>query len=630
MNNNIQCPFCDNNIIVNKMQGKTKVTCPVCNSSFEYKLFSKDSEKDSQTGISAYYKKYKQPLSIVIILALLGISLFFYNSYESNNKNEQNIKEIHKFITKVHPERRFSEIEVRKSIADSLGIPHYMSDTDKTIDEVTASVGQEIEVLLSKKYPDKSIGDFKSTAKNELGFVMDHPDLNIEDLDSLVEHEIEKGMKVLNSQTVNFDEESELKRIATELKVKFPIEAPQKNISECEKLINDKIEQEVSETIGKSRNDKIKELMQKYKPYKDGDYITVKSSSLGAVAGKYCGKDGVFLKIGETKIPISDIRGYSDEPRFDENQCDKIRNEEMLLINKKYNEAKIAMIAKLKTNKNKSVFEENGYIYCNDKWVSVKNMAHEMLENKRKLIAEGAKEQRTTRNLISKDCKNRIYRQHGYALSDDNLTPVNILIGKKASELLEKYKENNSIKKERLKKDLVNDLYSKNGYVKYNEQLVPGKKILDKLVAEKNYPLLLDNEYKIALENIPVDKTLTLPNTDKTSANDLFMRGQKQYELLNYEKALPLIYAAALKGHAKATQLLAGCYKNGNFVRQDPEMAFKLSIKAAVLDNSLASDRIVEAYKNGQGVQKSTDFAADWLAFIENSSAGHVKPTSTP
>ena len=150
MNNSIQCPLCDNNVAVGKVKGKAKVTCPVCNASFECKLFSDDSVKAPPSSNPMNPKTYK-PLSIVFVLLFVCACFFFYKKYNGAMRNEQTVKDIHNLMTKVHLERSFKEIEVRRSIADSLNIPYYIADTDKTPDEVTALVNKEIEALLEQE-----------------------------------------------------------------------------------------------------------------------------------------------------------------------------------------------------------------------------------------------------------------------------------------------------------------------------------------------------------------------------------------------------------------------------------------------------------------------------------------------
>jgi TPR repeat protein len=105
--------------------------------------------------------------------------------------------------------------------------------------------------------------------------------------------------------------------------------------------------------------------------------------------------------------------------------------------------------------------------------------------------------------------------------------------------------------------------------------------------------------------------------TEKTTANDAFLLGQKYYEgeglRQDYSLALKWYTTAAKQGHPKAQTQLGRMYGLGEGVKKDYKNAIKWTRKAAEQGHSEAQKNMGLCYKKGWGVKKDDAVAFSWF-----------------
>ena len=97
------------------------------------------------------------------------------------------------------------------------------------------------------------------------------------------------------------------------------------------------------------------------------------------------------------------------------------------------------------------------------------------------------------------------------------------------------------------------------------------------------------------------------------SADKLYDEGKKLYDAEQYDKAVPMLQAAAEKGHKKAQYRLGRCYDKGNGVKEDNKKAYEWYMKAAKQDYAKGMYQVGRCYLKGKGVAANEDEARKWL-----------------
>lgn len=96
------------------------------------------------------------------------------------------------------------------------------------------------------------------------------------------------------------------------------------------------------------------------------------------------------------------------------------------------------------------------------------------------------------------------------------------------------------------------------------------------------------------------------------SVEELYEKGVKYYNEMNYDLAVEYYSKAAELGHAVAQNALGDCFYLGDGVEKDYEQAVRWYIKAAELGSAIVQLNLGDCYANGQGVIQDYEKAAEW------------------
>jgi len=97
------------------------------------------------------------------------------------------------------------------------------------------------------------------------------------------------------------------------------------------------------------------------------------------------------------------------------------------------------------------------------------------------------------------------------------------------------------------------------------------------------------------------------------NADKLYKEGKALYDAEKYTEALPLLRAAAEKGHKKAQYRIGRCYDKGYGVEEDNTLAFQWYAKSAAQDYHKAQYHLGRCYYKGKGTAKDRDKAVVWF-----------------
>ncbi len=95
-------------------------------------------------------------------------------------------------------------------------------------------------------------------------------------------------------------------------------------------------------------------------------------------------------------------------------------------------------------------------------------------------------------------------------------------------------------------------------------------------------------------------------------AGALYTEGRKHYDAGEYDRAVPLLKAAAEQGHADAQFNLGNCYYKGEGVKQDYAEAVSWYRKSAEQGHINAQYNLGLCYENGKGVRQDHAEAVKW------------------
>lgn len=96
------------------------------------------------------------------------------------------------------------------------------------------------------------------------------------------------------------------------------------------------------------------------------------------------------------------------------------------------------------------------------------------------------------------------------------------------------------------------------------------------------------------------------------SVEELYEKGVKYYNEMNYDLAVEYYSKAAELGHAVAQNALGDCFYLGDGVEKDYEQAVRWYIKAAEQGSAIAQLNLGDCYAKGQGVIQDYEKAAEW------------------
>ena len=102
-------------------------------------------------------------------------------------------------------------------------------------------------------------------------------------------------------------------------------------------------------------------------------------------------------------------------------------------------------------------------------------------------------------------------------------------------------------------------------------------------------------------------------STSAQSADKLYDEGKKLYDAEQYDKAVPMLQAAADKGQKKAQYRLGRCYDKGHGVKENNQKAFEWYMKSAKQDYAKAMYQVGRCYLKGKGTQANQEEAKKWL-----------------
>jgi len=322
--------------------------------------------------------------------------------------------------------------------------------------------------------------------------------------DSTSSPTVDEGIKKMNNEIKsviereigridrNFNEQKELERIASELKLEMPVKEPSAPIKTVEAEYKTYLQKKVEEKYsGKNLYTQVSEIGKKHGGYKKGDVVELQDAAGLPVKGVFNGKAGNKIVIGDRQILASDIP-TAQRWKFNEAECEaKVQKmSEQLLDEFKKNKEKYR--TEIEASEKPDFYRKYGYSFAVEGTCCT---SRELVEQTLKKTKENYQQEIKNREKKIRDetpvkfdkaeyMRKNNFREVGgkwYTASDS----VNIYM-KAEKEKFEKIRKGEvDAISSAAKKEAENQIYPANGYVFYEDRWQPARALLDSIVEKK-------------------------------------------------------------------------------------------------------------------------------------------------
>ncbi len=177
------------------------------------------------------------------------------------------------------------------------------------------------------------------------------------------------------SEIPPFDAEIAGRSLADEMKLPYPVQAPEKIKEDLAKEIDDAVSAMLQKNFNpKDLGAKKMEIFKKYSEAKPGDTVVILAKNVkGEFSGKFYGFDGHLVKIGNMKFRVDDIL---EDYRylFDAELADRISREKIAEFESSIQAAKKSAVETLRISLESDIYPKAGYLkpeYA--EWISSKD-----------------------------------------------------------------------------------------------------------------------------------------------------------------------------------------------------------------------------------------------------------------
>jgi serine/threonine-protein kinase len=440
-----------------KRQGKTQVIPGGASAS----------ESVSASGASGgFVKKLVSGLVVVAFIGLLVGGYFLWDNYKYNQLKQ----------------------DISNSVATRLGISKDVKPADLSPEEVARFVSKKQEELIDiqkkslpvfdkEKERSKIIKEFKITDARK-------PEHGLMELTRMFDEKVDReAKKKLEKMSKTFSESEEKSKIAEKLKITLPVKPPALSLKEVNAEFKKYITEQVKEKYSSRQLAKeTMAMMKEYQEYKIGQTVEVNSVSGIKVKGRYKGRAGNKLMVGDHEILINDLSRL-EALRFNPELCrQKIAKASKELKTEFYKKRKVYQKELIDKEKN-SFYQKNGYYLQGDDWLDADATLKIKLKEAKK---EFEKQQLALKNRVYDRVEKELnrpqfYRQHGFRQMDKKWYPwdkaVAVILAKKQAQFNKKQKPAlDKIKREAFTQ-AENELYPAHGYIKHDGKWVEAYKL---------------------------------------------------------------------------------------------------------------------------------------------------------
>ena len=389
-------------------------------------------------------------------------------------------------------EEKTRKAGLRKSVSNRLGISVDMQAPERSLKEIEKLVFEESKHLYNQRIgeiPDFDKSAEKSKICKRLSIPLSmkkNPKYTITQLNNMANRIVkDKTALSLKNNMASFQEEKTKQKLATEMKIKLPVQAPSKKLKAIRSEIIKKANKKVVEKYpSRKLATATMAIVKKYRSYSEGERVTVLDKNGVKVSGLYRGKDGNKVVIGYRKILVSDII-TSEKIKFDKVLS---ANKAAMTIRKLKGEFyKRRKLFVKNYNKKHSAETYRKYGYCKQKakWLPVYSILKQKVDYAR---SEFNKQQKLRNKQIINQAKKNFnrdlfFRKHGYIKIKGRWYSENVAVEMNLKNIRKIYDTNRNKQERKLKQDIrkktEQKVYKANNYIYLNKKWQPAVNVIE-------------------------------------------------------------------------------------------------------------------------------------------------------
>jgi serine/threonine-protein kinase len=384
-----------------------------------------------------------------------------------------------------------------ESAAKELGVPADIKAPSLTPDEINKKINEAAKAGMALKTSEVQAFNEQETRKSICKTLNispdDKPTGSIDEIKKKMQNEIRDAAEnEIRKIDRKFNEDSEIKRIASELKIELPLKDPAESLKEVDAEFKSLLQQKLDDRFPpKAYSSKLMEIQRKYSGYRKGDNVEVTDASGISIKGSYAGKVGNKIIIGERQVLISDLSG-AERWKFNEAESELMIQKMVDQFKDEFKKNKDKYAREIETAEKTAFYGKYGYLVSKDgSCKSVKETANGMLRkakdnfqneiNKKEKSIRDAAEAKFDKNAYMK--KNHLREIDGAWRTEAEV--LDKLLAKEKEIFESRRKTQLDSIRESAYADAEKQVYTSNGYVFSENKWQPARKLIDDIVANK-------------------------------------------------------------------------------------------------------------------------------------------------
>ncbi len=384
-----------------------------------------------------------------------------------------------------------------ESAAAELGVPADVKPPALT----PARISRKIEEAANEAIAKKTSGLLQFNEQEARKAICRTLNINPDDKTSVSVDEVKKKMQSEIKASIeneikkidrSFNEESEIKKIASELKIELPLNDPTASIKDIDAEFKTYIQKKVDEKhSAKMLYGQVAEIGKKYGGYRKGDNVEVIDAVGLPLKGVFGGKVGNKVIVGGRQILLSDLPS-TEAFKFNEVECEARVQKMTEQFLDEFKKTKEKYRKELEASEKPEYYRKYGYFassdgafkapkeIINERIKKLKDTRQDEVRKKEKSIRDGA-EGKFDKNGYMK--KNHCREIDGVWHPGSEV--VQLLLAKDKESFEKQRKTLLDSISESAYADAEKQVYSSNGYIFRENKWQPARKLIDDIVARK-------------------------------------------------------------------------------------------------------------------------------------------------
>ncbi len=392
---------------------------------------------------------------------------------------------------KVGKVRRLLQAET----AESLGVAADVRRPAMPVDEVERLAAQRTEERFAERA--RAIADFDEKAAEKaiceslgIGALRRRPAKAIAELDAEIRRGIDtEAEREIARATPPFPEQAERERIAREMGVRMPLPAATESAETVAKALQEEVAAAIAEEFpSRLLTERIKMAMNENRAYRLGEEVTLQDQLDFSVTGRYQGREGNKIAIGDRKLLISDLPA-GILWRFDDNLAQARTARAVEAVRDAFQKERQDRAQQLLRERERAFHLARGLIQDGNSWRNPAIAIEEKVAQAR--AAHAARQEAARREIRDRIAKsfdrNAILKDHGYVQVGPTWLPqdqaVKTLLDKRREEFTRQRQAQLARILNDTEKEVRDETFREQGYVWMDNRWQEARSLIDQIVA---------------------------------------------------------------------------------------------------------------------------------------------------